>query len=114
MERVNEHDKEFRFGDWGPKYLFRGPHLDWGVIILKPGACLKPHYHEQVEETFYFLEGEPKIVIDQKQYRVKQGDAFRIVPPEVHDIINDTDSPVKMVMIKYPYIPSDKVDVKEE
>jgi quercetin dioxygenase-like cupin family protein len=52
MEMVREEEKTFRNGDWGIKYLFRGPRLDWGIVFLKPGTSMGAHYHEEVEETF--------------------------------------------------------------
>ena len=112
MERVNEHDCEFRFGDHGPKYLFRGPRMEWGVIVLKPGQELGRHCHREVEETFYFPAGSPKMVIAGKEYRVAAGDAFRVDPGEPHNIVNDTSSDVIAVFIKTPYDPEDKVAVE--
>jgi mannose-6-phosphate isomerase-like protein (cupin superfamily) len=111
MERVNESEKEFRFQDSGPKYLFRGPKHEWGVIVFKPGQELGAHYHDEVEETFFFLEGEPKVVVDEVEYRVRVGDAFRMEPRETHNIINDTDSATRIVFIKCPYLPKDKTAV---
>lgn len=110
MKKVNEYQLSFRKGDSGPKYLFRGPHTDWGIIILKPGETLGRHYHNEVEETFYFIEGTPIIKINETEYRTEIGDAFLIEPKEIHDIINDTQVPVKVIFIKYPYLPEDKVD----
>ncbi len=112
MELVNEHDREFRHGDHGPKYLFQGPRFEWGVIVFKPGQALGNHCHNQVEETFYFLEGTPEMVVDGKSHRVKPGDAFRLEPPECHNIINDTDQDTRLVFIKCPYVPGDKVDME--
>jgi quercetin dioxygenase-like cupin family protein len=109
MERVNEGEREFRFGDSGPKYIFRGPRIEWGVMIIKPGETLGKHYHNEVEETFYFIEGSPRIIVDGKSYRVNVGDAFRLEPGEVHDIINDQDKAMKALFIKTPYNPDDKV-----
>ena len=109
MEKVSEAQKEYRGGDNGVKYLFRGPHTDWGVILLKPGQRLGGHYHNEVEETFYFLEGRAKIVIEGVEHTAVAGDAFRLVAPEKHAIFNDGDSDVKLVFIKYPYLPKDKV-----
>jgi mannose-6-phosphate isomerase-like protein (cupin superfamily) len=111
MERVNESEKEFRFQDSGPKNLFRGPKHEWGVIVFKPGQELGAHYHDEVEETFFFLEGEPKVVVDEVEYRVRVGDAFRMEPRETHNIINDTDSATRIVFIKCPYLPKDKTAV---
>ena len=40
MERVNEHEKTYRNGQSGVKYLFRGPCIDWGLIRFAPGEQL--------------------------------------------------------------------------
>ena len=109
MQKVNENEREFRGGDWGVKYIMRGPKIDWGVILLKPGQNMGLHGHRQVEETFYFIKGSPKILVDDVEYRAREGDAFRIEAPEKHDIINDTPGEVKVVFIKVPYLPEDKV-----
>ena len=84
--------------------MSRGPNIDRGIIVLKPGESLKPHYHNQVEETFYFLKGALKLIIEDREYRVKEGGAFRIEPKERHDLVNDTQEAVKAVMIKFPYL----------
>jgi len=111
MERVNEADCEFRHGDHGPKYLMRGPHLDWGIIVFRPGQALGKHCHNEVEETFYFLEGTPLMVVDDEEFRVTPGDVFRLEAPECHNIINDTEADTRLVFIKTPSLPDDKVDV---
>ena len=113
MEHVNEHDLEYRNGDSGVKYLFRGPNIDWGVVVFAPGETLGHHFHERVEETFYFVEGRGgKIVIDGREHPIRIGDAFRLEAPEKHDIVNDTDVPLKAVFIKSTYDPKDKVKVE--
>ena len=33
-------DFEYRGGTSGVKYLMRGPSIDWGVILLKPGELM--------------------------------------------------------------------------
>jgi len=85
MERVNEHECEFRFGDHGPKYLLRGPRLEWGIIRFQSGQALGAHKHEEVEETFYFEEGTPLMVVNGEEYRVVAGDVFRLEPGESHN-----------------------------
>jgi len=109
VERVNENEKEYRWGKSGVKYLFRGPRIDWGVLLLLPGEKMGAHGHREVEETFYFIEGEAKMIVNDVPYQAKAGDAFRIEPGEKHDIHNDSDKPVKVVFIKCPYIPDDKI-----
>lgn len=111
MEKLNEKDKEYRFGTWGAKYLINGPFWEGGFVLFYPGQTLGKHYHNEVEETFIFLEGTPKIIINDIEYRVSPGDVFRISPTESHDIINDTDKPTKALFIKCPYKPTDKVSL---
>jgi len=111
MERVNERDKEYRGGDSGVKYLMRGPKIDWGVILLLPGQTLGAHYHREVEETFFVLQGKGTFVVNDREYPATEGDAFRMEPGDRHDIRNDSDAPLKMVFIKCPYLPEDKVSL---
>ncbi|HOI54523.1 MAG TPA: cupin domain-containing protein [Phycisphaerae bacterium] len=113
MEHVNEKDLEFRGsgGRSGVKYLFRGPIIDWGVIVFAPGETLGRHFHERVEETFYFIDGKGgTMVINDERRPIRIGDAYRLNPTERHDIINDTDAPLRAVFIKSTYDPKDKVN----
>ena len=108
MQRVNERDCDFRGGDWGVKYFMRGPRIDWGVILLKPGQSMGEHGHAQVEETFYCLSGAPTLILDGAEMATAEGDVLRIDPPERHDFRNDTDEDVRIIFIKTPYLPQDK------
>jgi len=108
MQKATESDTEYRNGDWGVKYLMRGPKIDWGIILLKPGQEMSEHGHRQVEETFYFIQGGGKMIVDGKPHPAAQGDAFRLEPPERHAILNDTASETRVLFIKTPYLPEDK------
>ena len=108
MQRVNERDCAFRGGDWGVKYFMRGPKIDWGLILLKPGQAMGEHGHEQVEETFYIIDGAPTLIVDGEEIATERGDVFRLDPPERHDIRNDADRAARIVFIKTPYLPKDK------
>jgi mannose-6-phosphate isomerase-like protein (cupin superfamily) len=111
MQKVREQDCAYRGGDAGVKYLFRGPKIDWGVILLLPGQTLGGHYHQEVEETFYVLQGQATFVVNGSEYSASAGDALRMDPTDRHDICNSSDQPLKVVFIKYPYLPRDKVDI---
>jgi len=109
MQHVNEHDLEYRHGDHGPKYLFRGPRHEWGIIRLGPGHEVDLHHHAEVQETFYFEEGAPTLILNGEPLRVRPGDAFQLEPRETHRIVNDSPEPARIVFIKTPYLPEDKV-----
>ena len=35
MYIVNEEDKEYRFGDSGPKYLMKGPRMNFALVAAR-------------------------------------------------------------------------------
>ena len=108
MEHINESEKEYRNKDSGVKYLFTGPKLDLGIMLLKPGETMGGHYHETVEEIFYFPEGGPVIIVNGVEMQVKDGDSFRMEPHDTHDIKNITAKEIKIIFMKSPSIPEDK------
>ena len=110
MEKVNANELEYRNTVSGPKYLFRGPRIDWGLIRFLPGEELGAHLHRQVEETFYFTGGSGVFVADGLEYDIEPGDAFRMEPGEVHNILNTGTEPLDSIFIKHIYNPDDKVD----
>jgi mannose-6-phosphate isomerase-like protein (cupin superfamily) len=112
MERVKEKEKEFRFKTHGPKYMMRGPNLEWGIILLRPNDTLGKHMHEKVEEIFFFLEGSPLMEVAGDRFIVEPNEAVRISPKEPHDIINNTKENVKVIFIKSPYLPEDKISIQ--
>ena len=110
MERVNERELAYRDGDSGVKYFLRGPRIDWGAWRFLPGQSLGRHYHEEVEETFYFLKGAPKMAVEGETFRIRPGDVVRLAPGEKHDIINDSREPCEGIFIKSTHAPHDKVN----
>ncbi|TFG25745.1 MAG: cupin domain-containing protein [Promethearchaeota archaeon] len=90
----------------------RGPSIDWGLILLKPGEYMggKPHGHNEIDETFYFMEGNGIMIIDGNEFKAPQGSVFLCEPREMHNIKNDSDKPIKIVFIKGQYKPDDKIE----
>ena len=111
MQRVRESELEYRGGSSGVKYLIRGPRIDWGVILLLPGEKLGGHYHHEVEETFYVVEGKGRLVVNGLDINAEPGDVFRMEACDKHDILNIGMENLKLVFIKCPYLPKDKVDL---
>jgi mannose-6-phosphate isomerase-like protein (cupin superfamily) len=89
----------------------RGPSIDWGVILLKPGEYMaeKAHGHDTIDETFYFSEGGGIMIVDDVEHPAPQGSVFLIEPKEMHNIRNDSDKLLKVVFIKGDYKPEDKI-----
>ena len=84
MYIVNEEDKEYRFGDSGPKYLMKGPRMNFALVQFQAGQDFKAHYHNVMEENFYILEGEVDIVVDGVVNHLRPGQMIHIEPGEIH------------------------------
>jgi quercetin dioxygenase-like cupin family protein len=104
MKKVNESDFEYRFGDNGPKYLTKGPNVDIGVVVLKPGQDFPNHYHTTCEEIFYILEGEIDFYINNDRVPAKPGDMIQCRPHDSHYLINTSNQNFKAVFVKSPHI----------
>ena len=112
MYIVNEEDKEYRFGDSGPKYLMKGPRMNFALVQFHAGQDFKAHYHNVMEENFYILEGEVDIVVDGVVNHLRPGQMINIEPGEVHYVVNNSGAPMKMISTLAPYTNPDKIDVE--
>lgn len=113
MYIVDEKDREYRFGDSGPKYLMKGPRMNFAIVQFQAGEDFQNHYHEVMEENFYILEGEVDIYVDDVKHTLTKGQFIHIEPDEKHYVINNSDAPVKMVSTLAPFMESDKIDVED-
>ena len=112
MFTLNENEREYRFGESGPKYLMKGPRMNFAVVRFLPGEDFQAHYHNVMEENFFILEGKVDIVVDGKKNTLSVGDFIHIEPGEVHYVKNAYDAPVKMVSALAPFREADKVSVE--
>ncbi|MDR0361592.1 MAG: cupin domain-containing protein [Planctomycetota bacterium] len=113
MFRLHENDREYRSGNSGPKYLMNGPRMNFAVMRLNAGQDFKAHYHTEMEENFYILDGEVEITVDGDVQRLRKGDFIHIEPNERHFIRNASDQPITMVAALAPHRGKDKVEVED-
>lgn len=109
---IDEKDSEYRFGENGPKYLMKGPRMNFAIVQFYPGKDFKAHYHNIMEEDFYILEGEIDIVVDGVSHHMLPGQMIHIEPGEIHYCINNYNSPVRMVSTLAPFQEIDKVEIE--
>lgn len=109
---IDEKEREYRFGDSGPKYLMKGPRMNFAVVQFQAGQDFPAHYHNIMEENFYILEGEVDIVVDGVVHHLTAGQLIHIEPKEVHYVINNSNAVMKMISTLAPFQEVDKVDVE--
>ncbi|MEG2355819.1 MAG: cupin domain-containing protein [Clostridia bacterium] len=109
---IHENEREYRFGNSGPKYLMKGPRMNFALVQFQPGEDFQAHYHNVMEENFFILEGEVDIVVDGKVHHLTPGQLIHIEPSEIHYVVNHSAAPVKMISTLAPFTDPDKVDVE--
>ena len=82
------------------------------VQVLMPSGCSGgSHYHKLAEETYYILKGEADIVINGYSFKAVPGMMVSILPGEVHDVINNSNSDFELLAISAPaFSPDDSID----
>ena len=110
---LDEKDREYRFGDSGPKYLMKGPNSNFAVVRFNPGEDFPAHYHEIIDENFYNLEGKIDIYVNSAKVNLSKGQFIHIEPKEVHYVKNPYDQPIVMVSTLAPYQEVDKIEVPD-
>ncbi len=109
---VDEKDFEYRFGGSGPKYLMRGPRMNFAIVQFMPGQDFTAHYHDVMEENFYILSGEIDIVVDDTVHHLTKGQFIHIEPSETHYCINNYSEPVVMISTLAPFMEQDKKEIE--
>ena len=107
---IDEKDKEYRFGDSGPKYLMQGPRASFALVQFLPGQDFRAHYHNVMEENFFVLEGTVTIVVDKTPHDLSPGQFIHIEPGEIHYVINRSSSVVRMTSCLAPFKEADKIE----
>ena len=93
-----------------PEAIGGAAHHSFSHVVIPAGCSSRPHYHPVAEETYYILAGEGRMLVDGKELILRPGDALLILPPEVHQIFNDTDRDLEFIAVCAPaWEPSNSV-----
>lgn len=58
-----------------------------GHVVILDGYSTNKHYHKEAEESYYIIKGNGKMIIEDKEITVKEGDVVLISPNEKHQLI---------------------------
>jgi len=84
------------------KVLYTGKNLQLVLMSLKPGEEIGAEIHHDNDQFFRFEDGKGKVVIDENEYKVKNGDAVVIPAGAKHNVINTGKDELKMYTIYAP------------
>jgi mannose-6-phosphate isomerase-like protein (cupin superfamily) len=71
-------------------------------ITLPPGKASLKHYHPLVEESYFILSGQGRMMIDSEERMLRAGDGIAVPANAVHQIFNDSDVNLEFLAICAP------------
>lgn len=97
IEKQTEDNEKFR------NVLYTGKYLQLVVMTLQPGEDIGMEVHDDHDQFFRVEEGEGKVIVDDSEYMVKDGDAAIAPAGAQHNVVNTSDSePLKLYTIYGP------------
>ncbi len=78
--------------------------------MMPPGTHEIKHFHSQVEQFFYCLEGEIHIEIDSKEYVLSKNEGISIKATIAHQVFNRSSQNVRFLVVSYPNAYEDRVN----
>jgi mannose-6-phosphate isomerase-like protein (cupin superfamily) len=74
------------------KVLYTGAHSQLVLMSLKPGEEIGLETHEENDQFFRFEAGEGKVIINESEYSVEDGDAIVVPSGAQHNVINTSET----------------------
>lgn len=95
IEKETVENKDFR------KVLYTGEHIQLVLMTLKPGEDIGMEVHD-VDQFFRFEKGTGKVIINDTEYNVKDGDSVIIPAGSEHNVINTGSGTLNMYTLYAP------------
>jgi mannose-6-phosphate isomerase-like protein (cupin superfamily) len=81
-------------------------------VVIPPHKSSPAHYHKVMEETYYILRGEARMIINDKEYTLQAGQACLIQFQENHQIFNEYENNLEFLAICTPaWYPQDSYTI---
>lgn len=97
IEKETRKNADFR------RVLYTGQHSQLVLMSLKPKEEIGEETHEDVDQFFRFEAGEGKVIIDDVEHRVTDGDAVVVPAGAKHNVVNTSGkSELKLYTIYSP------------
>lgn len=70
--------------------------------LLPPGHAVRPHFHRELEEVYYILEGTGEMTVGDETAPVGPGDAVYIPRDHNHTLRNTGDTTMRLLLVCGP------------
>ena len=97
IEKLTTENHDFR------KVLYSAEHMQLVLMSLKPGEDIGLETHNENDQFFRFDAGNGKVLINETEYQVSDGDAVIVPAGSEHNVINTSNTEdLKMYTIYSP------------
>lgn len=96
IEELTTSNENFR------KVLYTGAHSQLVLMSLLPGEDIGMEIHEENDQFFRFESGKGKVIVNETEYEVEDGDAVVVPAGAQHNIISVGETPLKLYTIYSP------------
>lgn len=103
IEDLTKENNDFR------KVLYTGAHSQLVLMCLLPGEDIGMEVHNENDQFFRFEAGTGKVIINQTEYDVQDGDAVIVPSGAEHNVINTGALPLKLYTIYSPAHHKDQI-----
>lgn len=86
IEKLTLENENFR------KVLYTAAHCQLVLMSLKPGEEIGMEVHKGNDQFFRFEKGTGKVIINETEYKVSDGDAVIVPSGAKHNVINTSDT----------------------
>jgi len=74
------------------RVLYTGEHSQLVLMTIQPGEEIGLEVHADTDQFFRFESGKGKVIINETEYEVSDGDAVVVPAGAKHNVINTSDS----------------------
>lgn len=105
IEKLTLENENFR------KVLYTAEHCQLVLMSLQPGEEIGLETHADGDQFFRFEKGTGKVIIDETEYSVKDGDSAIVPAGSQHNVINTSDTEkLKLYTLYAPPHHKDRVE----
>jgi len=92
--------------------------IDQETLTIKqlkmPAHTVEPlHYHQNAKQFFYILKGKATLRLSQERIGLTEQDGIEILPNIPHQMINETNDVLELMVVSTPSANKDKIIVTE-
>jgi quercetin dioxygenase-like cupin family protein len=95
-------------------HLLAGDDLSVIEERMPPGTCEVRHRHARSRQFFYVLQGELTLELDGTTHRFATGHGLHVPPGVAHQVRNDSEAEVRMLVVSSPRSHGDRINAPLE